>query len=121
MIPDMDDPAPDMEMSTKEAAAYLSGPVGYSISTKFMYGMKRMGEGPVVEKRGRNLVYRRSALDAFLRENGTDPGVWIENGFRIVADQLRALTAADPSLGFGPLIETLDKRDKNDWDPDEAK
>lgn len=28
----MDDPAPNMEMSTKEAAACLSGPVGYTIN-----------------------------------------------------------------------------------------
>jgi hypothetical protein len=63
---EIDGLAPDMEMSTKEAAAYLSGPVGYALSTKAMYGLKSLGRGPVTEKRGRNLVYRKSALDAFL-------------------------------------------------------
>jgi hypothetical protein len=63
----------DMELTTKEAAAYLSGPVGHSLSPKLLYGLRSLDRGPVVEKRGRNLVYRRSALDAFLRENGTNP------------------------------------------------
>lgn len=116
----LNDLTPDMEMSTKDAAAYLSGPVGYTISTKFMHGMKSLSRGPVVEKRGRNLVYRRSALDAFLRESGTEPMAWIDGVFRDVADQLRALSTADPDLQFGPLIEALDKRDPQDWDPDQA-
>jgi hypothetical protein len=74
---ELDELAPDMEMTTKEAAAYLSGPVGYTISPKFMYGLKASARGPVVEKPGKNLVYRRSALDALLRENGTDPLFWM--------------------------------------------
>ncbi|NMR32336.1 hypothetical protein [Crystallibacter degradans] len=45
----LDDPLPDMEMTTKEAAAYLSGPVGHTISTKFMYSLKAIGRGPVIE------------------------------------------------------------------------
>lgn len=118
---EMDEMAPDMEMSTKEAAAYLSGPVGFTISAKLMYGLRSTGRGPVVEKRGRNLVYRKSALDAFLRENGTDPMAWIEGVFRDVADQLRVISAERPDLQFGPLIETLDKRDNDGWDPDQAR
>ena len=43
-----------------------------------------------MEKRGRNLVYRRSALDAFLRENGTDMWVWIERIYRDAADHLQS-------------------------------
>jgi hypothetical protein len=122
MSPDeMDDLAPEMEMTTKEAAAYLSGPVGYTINAKIMHGLKSTGRGPIVEKRGWRLVYRRSALDAFLRENGTDPQVWIEGLFRNVADQLRVITVARPDLQFEALIEAMDQRDKDDWDPDLAK
>lgn len=118
---ELDDLAADMEMTTKEAAAYISGPVGFTISPKVLYGLKSMSRGPIVEKRGRRLVYRRSALDAFLKENGTNPLVWIEGMYQVVADQLRAISANRPSLQFGPLIETLDKRDKDDWDPEQAK
>ena len=57
---EMNDLAADMEMSTKEAAAYLSGPVGDDISTKFMYGMKSMetapGDDQVVELLGRSTL-----------------------------------------------------------------
>ncbi len=31
----MDELTPDMEMTSKEAAAYLSGPVGYALSAEF--------------------------------------------------------------------------------------
>ncbi|WP_427004916.1 hypothetical protein [Pseudarthrobacter sp. H2] len=117
-----DDIAPDMEMTSREAAAYLSGPVGYSISTKFLRGLKYVARGPAVEKRGARLVYRKSALDAFLREYGSDPNVWMEGIWRDVADQLRGIAAATGDDGFDQLIETLDKRDPpDDWDPDLAK
>jgi hypothetical protein len=64
--------AVDMEMTTKEAAAYLSGPVGLPLSTKFMYCLRGVRRGPVAGKRGARLVYRKSALHALLRENGAD-------------------------------------------------
>ena len=35
---ELDDLAGDMEMSTKEAAAYLSGPVGVTVNPKMSYG-----------------------------------------------------------------------------------
>ena len=66
-------------------------------------------------------MYRKSALDAFLREHGTDITKWSEGMWRDVADQLRVISEARPDLRFGPLIETLDKRDKDDSDPDQAK
>jgi hypothetical protein len=109
-----------MEMTTREAAAYLSGPVGYPLSTKLMYGLRSVRRGPVAEKRGSRLVYRKSSLDAFLRENGTDIMKWTEGMWRDVADQLRAISGDRPDLRFGPLIETLDSNDKSDWDPDQA-
>lgn len=68
--------AVDMEMTTNEAAAYLSGPVGYTVSAKFLRNLRYISRGPVVEKRGSRLVRRKSTLDAFLLENGTDPVVW---------------------------------------------
>ncbi|WP_354214478.1 hypothetical protein [Arthrobacter sp. UYCo732] len=108
-------------MSTKEAAAYLSGPVGFAINQKIMYNLKSLGRGPVVEKRGRSLVYRRSALDAFIRENGTDPMAWMAGVWRDIADQYAAATADRPDLQSEKLLETLRSRDKDDWDPDEAK
>lgn len=116
-----DDPAADMEMTSKEAAAYLSGPVGYTLSTKFVRGLKYVDKGPVVEKRGARLVYRKSALDAFLSENGTDPEAWMAGMWRDVADQLRSIAAATGDKGFEPLIEVLDKRDPDDWDPGKAE
>lgn len=117
----IEDPAADMEMTTKEAAAYLSGPVGFTLNTKIMYGLRSVRRGPVAEKRGARLVYRKSALDAFLRENGTDIMKWTEGMWRDVADQLRVISDARPDLQFGGLIETLDKRDDDGWDPEQAK
>jgi hypothetical protein len=116
-----EDLAADMEMTTKEAAAYLSGPVGFTMSTKIMYLLRSLRKGPIAEKRGARLVYRKSALDAFLRENGTDITKWTEGMWRDVADDLRAISSARPDMKFGPLIETLDARDPVDWDPDEAR
>ncbi|WP_018771437.1 helix-turn-helix domain-containing protein [Arthrobacter sp. 162MFSha1.1] len=117
-----DDPLPDMEMTTNEAAAYLSGPVGYAISAKFLRSLRYVSRGPVVEKRGSRLVYRKSTLDAFLQENGTNPIDWYAGIWREVADQLRAYSEATGDDGFKPLIETIEKRDPPDiWDPDQAK
>lgn len=110
----------DMELTTKEAAAYLSGPVGYFLSPKLLYGLRSLRRGPVAEKRGRNLVYRTSSLDAFLRENGTNPLDWMAGVWRNVADQYAAATADDPELQSEDLIETLKSREKDDWDPDQA-
>ena len=115
------DPLADMEMTTKEAAAYLTGATdGPRLSTEFMYRLKACSMGPSVEKRGSRLVYRKSALDAFLRENGRDPHVWIEHVFRDIAEKMRALGAVRPDLDFGDLPDILDARRPNDWDPDRA-
>lgn len=76
----MDDLTPDMEMSSKEAPVCLSGPAGYTLNAKFVRGLRYLDIGPVVEKRGSRLVYRKSALGAFLRENGSDTEVWIQGG-----------------------------------------
>lgn len=111
----------DMEMTTKEAAAYLSGPVGYTISPKVMYGLKSFGLGPIVEKRGSRLVYRRSALDAFLLENGTNAMTWHLAAWRTVADQLRAINETEPDSFKDSFIENIDQRGKDEWDPDQAK
>jgi hypothetical protein len=122
MSPDgAEDLAADMEMTTKEAAAYLSGPVGLTLSPRIMYALRSVRRGPVAEKRGARLVYRKSALDAFLRENGTDIMAWTEGMWRDVADQLRVISEVRPDMKFGPLIETLDSKDQTDWDPDDAK
>ncbi|MFD0047002.1 hypothetical protein ACFVGV_17610 [Pseudarthrobacter scleromae] len=117
-----EDLAGDMEMNTNEAAAYLSGPVGYTVSAKFLRNLRYVSRGPVVEKRGSRLVYRKSTLDAFLRENGTDPVVWYAGMWREVAVQLRAVAEATGDDGFNPLIETLERRDPPDeWNPDQAR
>lgn len=117
-----DDPTADMEMTSKEAAAYLSGPVGLQLSTKFVRDLKYISKGPIVEKRGSRLVYRKSALDAFLRENGTDPTAWFAGVWREVAGRLRDIAEATDDDGFDPLIGLLEKRDPSDkWDPDQAK
>lgn len=115
------DPAPAMEMTTKEAAAYLSGPVGYALGPKTMYALKDMGFGPAVEKRGRRLVYRRSALDAFLIENGTDPQVWIESHWRRMAEKLRTFSSQNPEFDFAELADVVDEPPADGWDPDLAK
>ncbi|MEQ4568459.1 helix-turn-helix domain-containing protein [Paenarthrobacter sp. CAP02] len=120
MEPEFD--AGDMEMTTNEAAAYLSGPVGFDLSAKFLRGLRYVSRGPVVEKRGSCLVYRKSTLDAFLRENGSDPTVWYAGMWREVAGQLRAIADSTGDDGFNPLIQTLEKRDpRDDWEPDDAK
>jgi hypothetical protein len=68
----------------------------------------------VVEKRDNLLVYRKSALDAFLAEYGTNPYMWTQGCWREVAEQLRR--TGDP--GFIDLIEMLERRDPPDeWDP----
>src|SRR5687768_14681235 len=95
-----EDRAPDMEMASKVAAAYLSGPVGYTVSTKFLRRLRYVDKGPVVDKRGSRLVYRKSALDAFLNENGTDPQAWMAGMWRDMADQLRGIAAATGDKGF---------------------
>lgn len=106
MEPEFD--AGDMEMTTNEAAAYLSGPVGFELSAKFLRGLRYVSRGPVVEKRGSRLVYRKSTLDAFLRENGSDPTAWyaggVARGRRPVAGHIRLngrrrLQPADPDTG----------------------
>lgn len=86
-----------MEMTSKEAAAYLCGPVGYTLSSKFVRGLRYLEMGPVGEKRGSRLVYRKSALDAVLREHGADPQVWIQPGWKKVSDQLRGIREATRS------------------------
>ncbi|WP_104044045.1 helix-turn-helix domain-containing protein [Arthrobacter sp. ZGTC412] len=94
--------AGDMEMTSKEAAAYLSGQVGFEVSTKFLRNLRYISRGPVVEKRGSRLVYRKSTLDAFLTENGTDPTAWYAGMWREVAGQLCAISEATGDNGFNP-------------------
>lgn len=113
----MHDPAADMEMTTNEAAAYLSGPAGMTLSAKLVRSLRYLKRGPLVEKRGSRLVYRKSALDAFLAEYGTNPHLWTEGVWRDIAGRLRA--TGDP--GFNGLIEIFEERDPADWDPDQAK
>ncbi|WP_256791975.1 hypothetical protein [Terrabacter sp. Ter38] len=117
-----DDPARDMEMPTKEAAAYLSGPAGSTLSAKFVRDLRYLDMGPVVEKRGSRLVYRKAALDAFLREHGTDPQVWVQGVWMKVSEQLRWIAEASGDKGFDQLIDKVDKRGPQDgWDPDQAR
>ncbi|MFE4542297.1 hypothetical protein [Arthrobacter sp. NPDC056727] len=118
---DMDDPTADMEMSPTEAAGYLSGLVGYSVSAEVLDSLRALGRGPVAEQQGQTLTYRRSALDAFLQENGTDPTAWMAGVWRNVADQYEAATAEHPELRSARLIEKWRSRDNGDWDPDKAK
>lgn len=117
----MDELAPDMEMSSKEAVAYLSGPVGYTLSAEFLRSLRYVGRGPLVEKRGARLVYRKATVDAFLLEHGTDPVAWYAAIWRELAEEIREVSAATGAGGFEPLIETLEKRDPEDWDPDHAR
>ena len=91
-----------MEMTSKEAAACLSGTVGYTVSPKFLRGLRYVDKGPVVDKRGSRLVYRKSALDAPLSENGTDPHAWMAGMWRDVADHLRGIAAATGAKGLNP-------------------
>lgn len=119
----MDTPAADTEMSATEAAAYLDGLVGYSVSAEVLGSLNALGRGPVAENRGQGLVYRRSALDAFLRENGPDPMAWMAGAFRNFADQFDAVAADHPEWQSEELVERVDKlrsQDRDDWDPDKA-
>lgn len=121
---DVDNPAADMEMSATEAAAYLSGLVGYSVSAEVLDSLNALGRGPVADNSSQNPVYRRSALDAFLRENGTDPMTWMAGAFRNFADQYHAVAADHPELQSDDLADRAEKLrsyDGDDWDPDQAK
>ena len=102
----------DWEMTTKEAAADLSRPVGFTFDARIMYGLRSARRGPVAEKRGSRLVYRKSTLDAFLRENGSDITAWTEGMWRDVAGDLRANLRSAPRPPFGKLTETLEGRDR---------
>lgn len=108
------------ELSTKEAAAYLSKHTMVEISTEFMYSIKSTGHGPVVEKRGRRLVYRKDALDAFLTENGPNPLNWIAGWSRDVVDQLRAAFGYEDKQ-VEAIVLRLDPLRDDRWDPDAAK
>lgn len=90
----VDELTPDMEMSSKEAAAYLSGPVGYTMSAEFLRSLRYVGRGPLVEKRGARFIYRKATLDAFLLEHGTDPAAWYAGMRRELAEEIRAVSAA---------------------------
>ena len=118
---DEDDPTAEAEMSTAEAAAYLSGLVGYSVSAEVLDSLNALGRGPVAENQGQSLRYRRSAIDAFLREYGTDPTGWMAGVWRNTADQYEAATAEHPGLRSAELIEEWRNRDSDGWDPDQAR
>lgn len=53
-------------MSSKEPAVYLSGSVGFEVSAKFLRDLRYVSRGPVLEKRGSLLVYRKSTSIASL-------------------------------------------------------
>lgn len=122
---DMNDPAPDVTMSGTEAATYLSGVVGHDISAEWLGSLHALGRGPVTEEQDQNLVYRRPALDAFLRENGADPVQWLAGAWRNFADQFETVAAFHPELQSDELaerVERLRSRDEGDgWDPDQAR
>lgn len=52
---------------------------------------------------------------------GSDATLAPDGAWRDVADQVRIISESRPDLRFGPLIETLDKRDPVDWDPEKGK
>ena len=118
---DRDDPAADAEMSTAEAADYLSGLAGYTVSAEVLDSLRALGRGPVAENQGQSLGYRRSALDAFLRENGTDPMAWIAGVWRNAADHYEAATVEHPELRSDQLIKEWRNRYSDGWDPDKAR
>lgn len=119
---DMNDPAPDITMSSTEAAAYLSGLVGYRVSAEVLESLNALGRGPVTEEQGQSSVYRRSALDAFFRENGADPMVWMAGAWRTIADQVEAVTTDHPELRSETFVDKLRNLESDDgWDADKAR
>lgn len=76
MVGDAVERAEQGEMSTREAVAYMNEWTDFAINTEILYKLRSLQRGPIAEKRGRRLVYRRTALDAFLTENGTNPDQW---------------------------------------------
>lgn len=84
--------------------------------------LNALGRGPVTEEQGQSLVYRRSALDAFFRENGADPMAWMAGAWRTVADQVEAVTADHPELRSVTFVEKLRNLESDDrWDADKAR
>ena len=118
---DEDDPTAEAEMSTSEAAAYLSGLVGYSVSAEVLDSLNALGRGPVAENQGQSLRYRRSAIDAFLREYGTDPTGWMAGVWRNTADQYEDATPEHPAQRSADLTEAWTTRASAGEAPDNAK
>lgn len=86
------------ELTTKEAAAYISERTTSPINEKVLYSLKALQRGPLEEKRGSRLVYRRDALDAFLSEFGSDPLRWLEGWSNEVIRQMRSHGHEDAQL-----------------------
>lgn len=107
----------DVEMTTREAAAYLSERTVFRVNADILYGLRALKTGPLVEKRGRRLVYTRERLDAFLREFGMDPRLWHTGYSRAQIAELRARGIHEPAVE--ELIRAMDP-DPDGWDPDDA-
>lgn len=67
------------------------------------------------------MVYRKATLDAVLLEHGIDPAAGEAGIWRELAEEIRDVSAATGVVGFEPLIETLEKIDREGWDPGQAR
>lgn len=54
------------EMTTDEAAQYLSERLGGPVSTEAIHALRSAGRGPMATKRGSRLYFRPDTLDAFV-------------------------------------------------------
>lgn len=105
-------------MTTKEAVAYLNEWLDSPISPEIVYKFRTLGLAPTAEKlaNGR-LVFRRSALDAFLAEFGTDPMKWTAGTSRHEIEKLRAEGHRDPAMES--MLRAADP-DPDGWHPADA-
>ncbi len=117
-----DNPTADMEMSSKEAVAYLGGPAGHALSAKFRRELRYIGLGPVVRSAvaapftASQRWMRSSASSVRTRRCGC-----MTSGRRLPTVCVAWLPPPG-SLGYDQIIETLDKQGPPDvWDPDQAK
>lgn len=102
-------------MTTRQAAAYRTERTGHTIVPKVLHDLRQMQLGPVVEKRGRLLKFRRDGLEAFLIEYGTEPRMWFVGSSAESIRSLRERGIRDwQSRGFCALSILIQLPDDDD-------
>lgn len=102
---------PDDALTPAEAAAHLGARSGEEVAPGILELLSLLGRGPVGEELDGRRIYRRPALDEFLRTHGSDPRSWIDGWSAEVIARLRSSTSEDPAALLVRVAATLDRRD----------